>query len=69
MISMSCKRQEAVQQAEDEARLESYLTGDDEELDFYWWCVARDEIEEAERIVRRAEQNEMKRQLDLFGRD
>ena len=28
---------EAVQQAEDEARLEGYLTRDNEELDFWWW--------------------------------
>lgn len=65
---------EAVQQAEDEAKLEGYLTGDNEELDFWWWWESRIHeleiaaaLDEAERIARLAEQNGIERQLDLFG--
>ena len=59
---------EAVQQAEDEARLEGYLTRDNDELDFYWWresefwCLH-------DRVMAIKAQNKELGQLDLFGGD
>ena len=65
---------EAVQQAEDEIKLESYLSREADELDFYWWWESHlhepeisAALDEAERIAKLAEQNRIEGQLDLFG--
>jgi hypothetical protein len=57
---------EAIQQAEDEARLEGCLTRDNEELDFWWWRESEFWRLHGGAMAIEAQNKELG-QLDLFG--